>query len=1042
MQTQSWYTQAAEHKSLGSQADRPGSLAGLHQARESHLSQFFTPEAVARVAWSIVAPAINAAIASGEWYKISLFDNAIGSGRLMQFADPEHCRIYGNDIHAESVGVLTKALEAAGVEAEIVVSGMEDVHPRGMDVALINPPFSIHLETPNLSPYLCTTWGKFGRNTGAVSHAYALHQAVEASQITVAVLPTSYVEQLAGEEIYRNVLAIIHLPKGAFREENTEVDTAIVVASHWETKAAPTVVRMKDFSEALPDLGLQLHSGHGHPKLGHVDGYINDGPTIHLPVTGDNAVKVTHDGRRIRLKFNCGLTQAKVANAILKDSVRRYQPPGHRYPKGVRFTGQGVLDVETHLAQSDPMASFRSFLQDIEKAGGVPVVDHGLSRFIAKRAKEMQRRRTPFRHVVKVPFNPDSAKVIGKARETHMAVANVFGSPVIRAGEEFAFEQNDTGGYTFEVREKSFTINRDELHSRFLVEQQSEVAGDGWMVIHEGRNVAFPEIAKALQAKAKRHGLDKLLSWGYQLDDLVELNVAPGDAIVAWKMGLGKARLAIALVLMSECKHGLITVESQLIEEMEKELRDMGLPADQWQTIRAPRQLDNLKRLNLISYERLRMPIDQRHERRTYASRLRRRIGTLVSDEGHLLRKPDTAQTRALWQISARRKYILTGTPAANYPRDVHPLMVFEGGDGTAIQPYGWQRAFLEANHRQSMSQAARGIDAFRDKFIVTEWVTNQFAEDNTSGAKREVPKIANLDDYRRSIACHVKRRIEHEPEVAKYIRIPTPNVRVTELEWDDDHLGHYLRVSEEFSEWYRATAEKAGKKGKQLNLIALLARIGAVEFACNFPQRGHAKFGALSGLTSKQRYALDRVEELVEQGRKIILYAENPGVLELLHRHLDARGVRSLLFHGGQNINKRTKAFNREFRYGDVPVLLASLGVTQTGLNIPQANYVIFYDRAWDSTTESQAGARVLRPQQQNEVDFEYLHLEGGIDAYQAQMVAHKKDSIDAGLDWATPVLANVEFLHLDTLLGRFCEDLGKRMGVKAHQLRDRLAA
>lgn len=1042
MKAHNWYSVAASHKSLGSQADRPGSLAGLHQAREAHLSQFFTPEPIAKIVWSIVAPAIEAAQAVQHSRRIALFDNAIGSGRLVQFASPEQCKIFGNDLHKESVEVLTQALEGAGFEAEIIVSGMEDIHPKGMDVALINPPFSIHLESPNLKPYACTTWGKFGRNTSAVSHAYAFHQAVEASQITIAVLPTSYVQQLKDEEIYRKIVAVLHLPKGAFREENTEVDTAVVVASHWATFSAPRILKMRSFEEPLPPLGLELQPSHAQPRLIHVDGFINNGPSIQLPVTGDASVRVSHDGRRIRLGFNCGLIQAKVANAILRESVRRHMPPDHRYPKGVRFTGQGVLDVETHLAQDDPSASFAAFISDIEKAGGLPVVDVGLLNYLKKRTSELQRRRTPFRHVVKVPFKPQLAHISGKAREMHMAVANVFGSPVIRAGEEINFDRIGEGQYSFSVRGKSFEISRDELYQRFIVDQQEESAGDGWSVVHAGRNEAFPNLAANLAEKAKRLGLDNLLSWGFQFDDLVELFIAPGDAIVAWKMGLGKARLAIALILMSECKHGLIAVESQLIEEMETELINMGLPNEEWQIIRNVEDARQLKRLNLISYERLRMPIDRRHARRTYASLLRRRIGTLVADEGHLLRKHDTDQTRALWQVSARRKYILTGTPAANYPRDVHPLMVFEGGDGTAIQPYGWQRAYLEKSHRQSMSHAQRGIDAFRDSFIVTEWVTNAFAEDNSSGAKREVPKIANLDAYRRSIACHVKRRVDDEPEVSKYIRIPVPRKKVTEIEWDRAHLAHYLRVSDEFASWYRNKAESAGKKGKQVNLIALLARIGAVQFACNYPQRGHESFGALFGLTSKQRYAIERVAELVAEGRKIILYAENPGVLELIHLHLKNLGVESLVFHGGQNIKARTRELNRQFRYGSVPVLLASLGVTQTGLNIPQANYVIFYDRAWDATTENQAGARVLRPQQESEVDFEYLHLAGGIDIYQAQMVAHKQDSISAGLDWATPELATVEFLHLDTLLGRFCEDLATRNGVKGYQLREALAA
>jgi hypothetical protein len=56
--------------------------------------------------------------------------------------------------------------------------------------------------------------------------------------------------------------------------------------------------------------------------------------------------------------------------------------------------------------------------------------------------------------------------------------------------------------------------------------------------------------------------------------------------------------------------------------------------------------------------------------------------------------------------------------------------------------------------------------------------------------------------------------------------------------------------------------------------------------------------------------------------------------------------------------------------------------------------------------------------------------------------MVAHKRDATNAGLDWGTPTLDDVEFLHLDTLLGRFVEDLAWLMGCRTHEVRDRLAA
>lgn len=77
---------------------------------------------------------------------------------------------------------------------------------------------------------------------------------------------------------------------------------------------------------------------------------------------------------------------------------------------------------------------------------------------------------------------------------------------------------------------------------------------------------------------------------------------------------------------------------------------------------------------------------------RAYAHKLRRTIGLLVADEGERLSNPTSDQSRALWQLSARRRFVLTGSPIANYPRDVFGLIAFTGGDGTAAQPYGYRR--------------------------------------------------------------------------------------------------------------------------------------------------------------------------------------------------------------------------------------------------------------------------------------------------------------------------------------------------------------
>lgn len=1063
----SWYDAVRARVSRGSQAKRPGSLAGLHEARRTHQGQFFTPDPVAALLWRVVSVPMERALAEQTGGKIALLDNSVGSGRLLQFADPAKHTLSGTDIDAEAVAALASCAEQAGFERELLPVGMETVRAKHFSVGLINPPFSIHIENPLLEPYPCTTFGKFGPNTGTVSHHYAIFQALAACDIVVAIVPRPFTGEVDSfPELTERLQAILSLPAGSFRSEGTDVATSVLVFGRHPHHGALHRVSMSTLDDDLPPLDLNCRTTAEMAPSLRARELTDEGPAITLPVTNDTRVRIAHSGRKIALKFHCGLTQATVLNAIYQDRLAAHRIDGHRYPKGIKYLGEKALDLETHLVQDDPQKSFRDLLRTIEGAGGSVVVDtglRGLKNYLARRCREKSRQATPFRRTVYVANGRagDAAEMVGRARKTHPVNPKRWGSPLVKMGEELRFER-DGHNYRYTWNGEDYTLTAGELAARFEIVTG---ASSGWQLKHRGKLEAYPAIADALRARAVAVGIDKWLNWKYQPDDLLEVFIQPRGSLIAWDLALGKARLAIALCLLSEAKTNLVVLEPHLVDEMLTELDKIEISKDLFQVIREPSQLDALRKINIITYERLRSPIVrarssadhtegagphgdpafrremERHRRRqTYARALRRRIGTLVADEGDVLRNIDSDQTRALWQLSPRRRFVLTGTPVANYPRDLYPALAYVYGDGVALQPYGIHQPYLEPALRHSTKHAVRGQDAFREHFITFDWVTNEFAESLTAGAKREIPRIKDLNRYRAWVAPLVKRRVAQEPEVSAYVHIPIPTREVIEIDWDARHLSHYLEVAEEFSAWYRETKKRADEAKRGINLVAVLARIRAVEFAANCPQHGVDGFGAYVPLTSKQRYAVQRIREFVAQGHKTILYAQNPEVLERLHRELAEIGIESVVFHGGKTIKERTKELNRRFRFGPVPVLLASIGCTQTGLNIPQASRVIFYDRAWYPKAEEQAGGRVLRGQQTKDVLFEFLHIVGSIDEYKAQLVAHKADAAHAGLDDAEPELCDVEFLHLDTVLNRFCEDLARLRGVERHQLRQSL--
>jgi hypothetical protein len=69
-----------------------------------------------------------------------------------------------------------------------------------------------------------------------------------------------------------------------------------------------------------------------------------------------------------------------------------------------------------------------------------------------------------------------------------------------------------------------------------------------------------------------------------------------------------------------------------------------------------------------------------------------------------------------------------------------------------------------------------------------------------------------------------------------------------------------------------------------------------------------------------------------------------------------------------------------------------------------------------------------------------ERLHIEGSVDEYQAQMVAFKADCAKAGLDWAAPTMSDVAFVHIDTILAKFVDNLAAIRGLTAHEFREQM--
>lgn len=1032
-----WFESLRCIKSLGESLPRPGSLAGLAEARRSSLAQFFTPDAIAALMWRLAVPAAEQARPDE---KVSILDNSIGKGSLIQFATPDRHFIAGVDIHKDSIDALGGALVDAGIDHDLICADLSEVHPKRFDVVLANPPFSVHLESVHLQPYGCTSYGRFGPSTSAMSHPYALAQAMEAAAIGVVLLPRAYAHEAWCHHEWRDRLhALVDLPRQSFKEQGTLWDVSLLVFGAPRCTTRRHLV-LNGLDDRLPplSLGAGWRADGRSPKPLRKKSERHSEQSITLPVTGNTSVRIFRANRNIRLSFKCGLVQAKVLNGLLRGPVS-YGDSRHRYPAGVKYLGEGRLLVAAYLVQDDPLQCLQDTVDLVASLGGSPEVDRDLVGYMRRQTRRVRIEQTPFRHVVPADASTvEAGSIVDATAKTNVLVApKVWGGPIIRAGEIIPFSWDGRryrhttvdGRHTLELEPRDFT-------AKFT--SQEPARSDAWIVAHEGRIAAYPELAAGLRLRLNSRGLGKLASWEFQADDVVELATSRG-AVYAGEMGVGKSRIAAALALMGGCRNALV-VEPHLVEEMTDQLHEAGLDPTLWQVITSIEDAQNLRALNIVSYNTLRRQIGT--GKRSFSHLLRRRFHTVICDEGHALKTEESLRSQAVWQLSPKRRYAFTGTPVPNLVQDLIGIVGWACRTNNERNAHGRRGVFVEPRLLTSMDFCERSIDRFTESHVVMEWCTAEFADGLVKGGKRQVPKINNVRILRDWLAPCLKRRIVAEPEVSKYFKAPKCTQSITTLEWDIPHLAFFLKVADEFSARYREAKLHAVANDKSLNMITLLARIQAVFKAGNQPSHDNKLFGSYTKFTSKERYLVDRAVELAGQGRKILIYVDGPRMSERLSEAINDRSVIATPFHGEIGIKARTKRLNNEFRHGPGQVLVASYGTGQTGLNLYQANYVLMGVRAWNGKTERQAIHRTLRPQQTEEVHVEYVHLGGSLDEYQAQCVTWKISSEFEAIDLLEPEEVLEDYVHLDQIINAFVENLARLHGKNGYKFRTDLIA
>ena len=345
----------------------------------------------------------------------------------------------------------------------------------------------------------------------------------------------------------------------------------------------------------------------------------------------------------------------------------------------------------------------------------------------------------------------------------------------------------------------------------------------------------------------------------------------------------------------------------------------------------------------------------------------------LVLDEAQTIKNPAAKITQSLKRMPVQQRICLTGTPLENHLGELWSLFDF-------LMP-----GLLGAQKR------------FSQHF------------------RTPIEKHGDADRQKRlnnAIAPFLLRR--RKQNVASELPAKTEIIEKIELDSDQARLYETIRIGME-----KRVRKLLQEQGVAKSHIQMLDALLKLRQSCCHPDLVKLDSARRVKGSAKTDHVLGMIDELVAEGRKIILFSQFTQMLDILEREVRARGIGYVKLTG--KTRKRDEAIDA-FQTGDIPLFLISLKAGGTGLNLTAADTVIHYDPWWNPAVENQATDRAHRIGQDKPVFVYKLIANNTVEDKIVAMQARKKALADATVERgdANPVRA----LSAEDILSLFADD------------------
>jgi len=354
-------------------------------------------------------------------------------------------------------------------------------------------------------------------------------------------------------------------------------------------------------------------------------------------------------------------------------------------------------------------------------------------------------------------------------------------------------------------------------------------------------------------------------------------------------------------------------------------------------------------------------------------------------DEAHEIKNRDTKRAIALVghyrkkvkPIPAKKRVYMTGTPIENRPNELWPLLsVLDNEQGGLARQFkrfhiadfnGYGTSYTYDNAK---SQELH--DKLRSRLMIRRLA------DDVLDLPPLVEKIIVLDPDKEAKAAMK----DDERATQQYATYMT---KLAELE--KKYMEKESSISEDDEEALKGLTKSFESE------VSELKDEGGYDFQEMTRIRRQT---AVAKLPQFMQY----VNEVLEQKDKILIFAHHKIIIAGIKQALEAKGIKCVKLDGSTSPNAKEQAIEDFQNKKDVRVFIGQTRAAGVGITLTEATDVLFAEQDWTPGRMDQAKKRAHRIGQKDTVFVHNVVFDNSMDAYMAQLIEAKKETIKSVLD------------------------------------------